>query len=125
MSYIWNEAAETMPYEQIRELQGQRLVQCVQRMYGKVSYYTEKMKAAGIEPGDIKSIDDLTRYSHLLTKKICARTIHMEPSRYHLMRSFEFIHPQERPENRRLSVILRRILRSGQNAARGHWRLPA
>ena len=61
MSYIWNEAAETMPYEQIRELQGQRLVQCVQRMYGKVPYYTEKMKAAGIEPGDIKSIDDLTR----------------------------------------------------------------
>lgn len=61
MSYIWNEAAETMPYEQIRELQGQRLVQCVQRMYGKVSYYTEKMKAAGIEPGDIKSIADLTR----------------------------------------------------------------
>ncbi len=61
MSYIWNEAAETMPYEEIRELQGKRLVECVNRIYGHVPYYTEKMKAAGIEPGDIGSIDDLTK----------------------------------------------------------------
>jgi len=59
--YIWDEKHETMPYEQIRELQGERLSACVRRMYGVVPYYTEKMKQAGIEPGDIRSIDDLTR----------------------------------------------------------------
>lgn len=61
MSYIWNEAVETMPYEEIRELQGQRLVDCVQRIHGTVPYYTEKMSMAGLEPGDIRSINDLAR----------------------------------------------------------------
>ncbi len=59
--YFWNKQAETMPYEQIRELQGQRLVDCVRRMYGTVPYYTEKMKAAGVKPEDIKTIDDLSK----------------------------------------------------------------
>ena len=59
--YIWNKEAETMPYEQIRELQGQRLADCVRRVYGKVPFYTEKMKAAGIKPEDINSLDDLTK----------------------------------------------------------------
>jgi len=59
--YIWNQQAETMPYEQIRDLQGQRLADCVRRIYGKVPFYTGKMKAAGITPDDIKSLDDLTR----------------------------------------------------------------
>lgn len=61
MNNIWNESAETMPYEQIRQVQGERLSECVKRMYGNVPYYTEKMKAAGIEPKDIKTIDDLTK----------------------------------------------------------------
>ena len=57
--YIWNNEMETMPYEKIRELQGERLKACVSRMYGQVPYYTEKMQAAGISPEDIRSIDDL------------------------------------------------------------------
>jgi phenylacetate-CoA ligase len=59
--YIWNVQAETMPYEQLRKLQGERLAGCVRRMYGTVPYYTGKMKAAGIEPGDIHSLDDLPK----------------------------------------------------------------
>jgi phenylacetate-CoA ligase len=59
-SYIWNESMETMPYEQLRELQGRHLVDCVRRMYGQVPYYTEKMQAAGITPNDIRGIADLT-----------------------------------------------------------------
>ena len=59
--YIWNKAMETMPVEAMRRLQGERLASCVQRMYGTVPYYTERMKAAGVEPGDIRSLDDLTR----------------------------------------------------------------
>lgn len=60
--YIWNEAVETMPYEKMKQLQGERLLDCVSRMYSTVPYYTAKMKKLGLEPGDIRSIDDL----HLL-----------------------------------------------------------
>ena len=59
--YIWNEQAETMPAEQLRELQGRRLADCVRRMYGCVPYYTEKMKTAGILPEDIRTLDDLDK----------------------------------------------------------------
>ncbi len=43
----------------MRALQGQRLVDCVARMYAAVPYYAAKMRAAGIEPGDIRGMDDL------------------------------------------------------------------
>jgi phenylacetate-CoA ligase len=59
--YIWNEAMETMAPEQMQALQGRRLVDCVRRMYGTVPYYTARMQAAGIEPGDIRGLDDLHR----------------------------------------------------------------
>ena len=59
--YIWNEAAETMPYDQIRQVQGERLAACVRRMYGTVPYYTARMKSAGLLPEDIRSLDDLPR----------------------------------------------------------------
>ena len=58
-TYIWNPEAECMDPEELRALQGERLVKCVNYMYGRVPYYTEKMKAAGVEPGDIRGMDDL------------------------------------------------------------------
>ena len=58
-TYIWNPEAECMDPEERRILQGERLVKCVNYMYGRVPYYTERMKAAGIEPGDIRGMDDL------------------------------------------------------------------
>lgn len=59
--YIWNKEMETMPVEQMRQLQGERLANCVRRMYGTVPYYTARMKEAGVEPGDIRTLDDLVR----------------------------------------------------------------
>jgi phenylacetate-CoA ligase len=55
----WNKEIETMEYEKLRKLQGERLKSTVQRVYENVPYYAEKMKNAGISPRDIKSIDDL------------------------------------------------------------------
>lgn len=60
-SYIWDETVETMPYEKMRQLQGERLVDCVRRMHGKVPYYTQKMDEAGLKPEDIRGIEDLQR----------------------------------------------------------------
>lgn len=59
--YIWNQEMETLPQEAMRQLQGERLVDCVRRIYGTVPFYTEKMQAAGITPDDIHSLDDLAR----------------------------------------------------------------
>jgi phenylacetate-CoA ligase len=59
--YIWNQEMETLPQDTLRQLQGERLVDCVSRIYGSVPFYTEKMQAAGITPDDIRSLDDLSK----------------------------------------------------------------
>ncbi len=60
-TYIWDPKAECMDPEELKRVQSERLVKCVNYMYGRVPYYTEKMKAAGIEPCDIHGMDDLDK----------------------------------------------------------------
>ncbi len=50
---------ETMPYEDIRALQNERLVKQVQHVWDNVPYYRAKMEAKGVTPEDIKGVDDL------------------------------------------------------------------
>ncbi len=50
---------ETLSLEEKRKLQGERLIKTVHRVYDNVPFYNKKMKDIGIEPGDIKGIDDL------------------------------------------------------------------
>jgi len=50
---------ESMTREQLRQLQFERLKKTVERVYENVPFYKEKFKEKGIEPGDIKSLDDL------------------------------------------------------------------
>ncbi len=57
MSYWQKE--EVMKPEERRVLQGERLVDMVNRAYNNVPFYTKKMKDMGLEPGDIKGMDDL------------------------------------------------------------------
>ncbi len=52
---------ETISLDEKRVLQGERLIQTVERVYNNVSFYRKKMKDMGIEPGDIKGIDDLSK----------------------------------------------------------------
>ncbi len=56
---IWNPEAECMDREQLRALQGERLKKTVKRVYENVPMYRQRMVDKGIEPGDIRSIDDL------------------------------------------------------------------
>lgn len=60
-TYIWDPKAECMSQEELREVQSSRLIDCVKRMYEHVPYYRAKMDAAGVVPGDIKSVDDLSK----------------------------------------------------------------
>ena len=57
----WNRTYESMPREEMSRVQSERLVNTVQRIYHSVPYYREKMQMKGIEPGDIKSIEDLSK----------------------------------------------------------------
>lgn len=58
---IWNEAKECMSRDQIETLQSRRLVKVVDRVYHNVEFYRKKMQNAGIEPGDIKGIQDINK----------------------------------------------------------------
>ncbi len=58
---IWNEAKECMSRDEMLNLQSKRLVKQVDRVYHNVEYYRKKMQAVGIEPGDIKGIEDISK----------------------------------------------------------------
>lgn len=57
----WNEKYECMPRQQLQELQLERLLQTVERAYYNVPHYRKAMQESGIEPADIKSLDDLAK----------------------------------------------------------------
>jgi len=58
---IWNEAKECMSRDQISTLQEARLIKTVNNVYHNVESYRKKMQAVGIEPGDIRHLDDLEK----------------------------------------------------------------
>ncbi len=58
---IWNEAKECMSRDEMEHLQSTRLVKQVNYVYHNVEYYRKKMQAAGLEPGDIRGIEDITK----------------------------------------------------------------
>ncbi|NMA67163.1 MAG: phenylacetate--CoA ligase [Clostridiaceae bacterium] len=59
MDRYWNKEMETLDRDELRRIQGKRLKETVKRVYEKVPYYAEKMKAKGVTPDDINSVDDL------------------------------------------------------------------
>lgn len=58
---IWNEARECMSRDELMTLQGKRLARLVKKVYHSVAYYRKKMQQEGIEPGDIRGIEDLNK----------------------------------------------------------------
>ena len=58
---IWNETKECMSRDQMHNLQSARLVKLVDYVYHNVEFYRKKMQAVGLMPGDIKSIEDITK----------------------------------------------------------------
>jgi phenylacetate-CoA ligase len=55
----WNSTYECMSLEEMKRVPSERLINTVKRIYFNVPFYREKMQKKGIEPGDIKSADDL------------------------------------------------------------------
>lgn len=56
---IWNEYIECMDREKLVKLQSERLSAMIERIYYNVPFYRNLFQERGIEPGDIKSIDQL------------------------------------------------------------------
>ena len=56
---IWNNNMECADRQQMHEIQSKRLTAMIQRIYDHVPFYRNKLKEAGIEPGDIRSVDQL------------------------------------------------------------------
>lgn len=58
---IWNETKECMSRDDILNLQSARLKKTVSRVYHNVEFYRKKMQQLGLEPSDIKGIEDLDK----------------------------------------------------------------
>ena len=52
---------ETMPVEDIKELQKERLIKTVNHVYKNVPYYRDMMDEVGVKPEDIKELKDLAK----------------------------------------------------------------
>jgi phenylacetate-CoA ligase len=61
MYHYYNPEAETMPVDQLRELQGSRLNDTIRRVYENVPMYRKRFDDAGLKPDDIRSVDDLNK----------------------------------------------------------------
>ncbi len=57
----WNPTFECMSRDKMIEVQTERLINTVKRVYYNVPFYRNKMQKANIEPGDIKSLEDLKK----------------------------------------------------------------
>lgn len=56
---------ETASRDQMTALQNKRLVDTVKRVYENVEYYRKKMQETGVEPGDIRGVEDLHKLPFL------------------------------------------------------------
>ena len=65
MERYYQKEIECASPEKIRELQNERLVKQVKRVWDNVPYYRKKMEEKGVTPDDIKGVDDLHKLPFL------------------------------------------------------------
>ncbi len=58
---IWNKSRECISRDEMHDLQSSQLNEMVERLYYNVPFYRQRLQEKGIEPSDIKSIDDLPK----------------------------------------------------------------
>jgi len=57
---MFDEAAETMPRDELHALQSTRLETLARYVYQRVPFYKDAFDAAGVDPASVRSIDDIT-----------------------------------------------------------------
>jgi phenylacetate-CoA ligase len=58
---IWNEKIECASRDEMTHIQSENLIKTVQRIYHNIPSYRAKMQEKGLLPGDIKSVEDLSK----------------------------------------------------------------
>ena len=58
---FWNEKIETMPREDLEELQLKKLQSTVKRAFDKIPYYNKKYSEIGVYPEDIETLKDIEK----------------------------------------------------------------
>ncbi len=58
---MFNPEIEQLPFEKLRRLQNERLMETISRVYENVPFYKEVFDKAGLKPGEIKGVQDLHR----------------------------------------------------------------
>lgn len=58
---IWNEKIECASRNEMSAVQSERLIQTVRRIYHNIASYRAKMQEKGLVPGDIRSVEDLSK----------------------------------------------------------------
>lgn len=58
---MWDEKHEAMRRDELERLQFTRLQGTLERVYNNVPFYKKSFDAAGVKPGDIKSLADMTK----------------------------------------------------------------
>lgn len=61
----YQKAIETMPVEELKKLQSEKIVKQVKHVYENVEYYRKLMDEQGVKPEDIKGIEDLHKLPFL------------------------------------------------------------
>ena len=55
---------ETMPREELRELQLERMRESLRNAYENVPLYRERFDAAGVTPDDLESLEDIAKFPY-------------------------------------------------------------
>ncbi len=64
----WNQEAECMSRNRLQEMQLRRLKKTVERVFNNVPHYRKVFQSQGIEPGDVRSLDDLAKLPFTVKK---------------------------------------------------------
>jgi phenylacetate-CoA ligase len=58
---IWQTQFECMERKELQRLQLERLQSVVRRVYNLVPFYRKRFEEAGVKPGDIRHLEDISK----------------------------------------------------------------
>ena len=67
---MFNQIMETIPRKQLKELQSERLIAVIEKVYKNVPSYRAKMDALNVKPFDIKSAEDICKLPFMVKQDL-------------------------------------------------------
>ena len=124
---FWAPGLDAAPREQLRDIQGRKLVNAVEWMYGRSMLFRSKCDEIGLEPGDVRGIDDLVKLPITTKDDMSADLEANTPfGTYQSLTDEEWLHTggrcsrlRERPVRRDRSVTRSSTVRCGHGTTRG------